>query len=41
VLIEKKVDPSLIAGVVTQVGDVVYDGSLRGELTSLRARWQG
>lgn len=41
VLIEKSVDESLLGGVVTQVGDVVYDGSLRGELTSLRARWQG
>ena len=41
VLVEKNVDESLIGGVVTQVGDVVYDGSLRGELTSLRARWQG
>lgn len=40
VLIEKKVDPSLIAGVVTQVGDVVYDGSLASELQELREHWR-
>ena len=41
VLCEKSVDESLLGGVVTQVGDVIYDGSLRGELQSLKARWQG
>ncbi len=32
----KHVDPSLIGGVVAQVGDVVYDGSLRSQLHQLR-----
>lgn len=41
VLCEKSVDESLLGGVITQVGDVIYDGSLRGELESLKARWQG
>ena len=41
VLCEKSVDESLLGGVVTQVGDGIYDGSLRGELQSLKARWQG
>jgi len=41
VIVEKTVDASLLGGVVTQVGDVIYDGSLRGELQSLKARWQG
>ena len=30
-------DPSLIAGVVTQVGDRVVDGSIRGRLNQLAA----
>lgn len=41
VLMETTVDTSLLGGVVAQVGDLVYDGSLRGELAKLRARWQG
>ncbi|HMU38295.1 MAG TPA: ATP synthase F1 subunit delta [Pseudomonadota bacterium] len=40
VIVEKTVDASLLGGVVAQVGDLVYDGSLRGELRNLRARWQ-
>lgn len=32
----KRVDPSLIGGVVAKVGDVVYDGSLRSQLHLLR-----
>jgi F-type H+-transporting ATPase subunit delta len=32
VLLEKREDPSLIAGIVTQVGDIVYDGSLASQL---------
>jgi F0F1-type ATP synthase delta subunit len=27
--------------VITQVGDVIYDGSLKGQIESLKARWQG
>lgn len=33
-----RVDPSLIGGVVIRVGDEVYDGSLRHQLTALRRR---
>ena len=36
VLLDKKVDPSLIGGVVTQVGDLVFDGSVKSQLESLR-----
>jgi F-type H+-transporting ATPase subunit delta len=36
VLIERNVDPSLIAGVVTRIGDRIIDGSLRTRLHSLR-----
>jgi F-type H+-transporting ATPase subunit delta len=39
VLLDKRVDPSLIGGIVTQVGDVVYDGSVAAELQQLRDRW--
>lgn len=31
-------DPSLIGGVVVRVGDTVYDGSVRQQLTALRER---
>ena len=39
VLLETKVDPALLGGIVTQVGDLVYDGSLATELQQLRDRW--
>jgi len=39
VVLEKRVDPSLIAGIVTQVGDTVYDGSLAAQIAELRQRW--
>ena len=39
VVLETKDDPSLIAGIVAQVGDVVYDGSLAAQLEALRGRW--
>lgn len=39
VVLEKREDPALIAGIVTQVGDVVYDGSLASQLAELRQRW--
>jgi F-type H+-transporting ATPase subunit delta len=32
----KKEDPSLIGGVVTQVGDKIFDGSLRARLSELQ-----
>lgn len=37
VRIEKSVDASLIAGVVTKVGDKVFDGSVKNRLVELRA----
>jgi F-type H+-transporting ATPase subunit delta len=36
VVIDRRVDPSLIAGVVTRIGDRIIDGSLRTRLHSLR-----
>ncbi len=36
VAIEKKTDASLIAGVVTKVGDQVFDGSVRTRLADLK-----
>ncbi len=38
VLISATVDPSLIGGIVARVGDLVFDGSLRSRLDTLRAR---
>jgi F-type H+-transporting ATPase subunit delta len=35
VVLSQKVDPSLIAGVVTRIGDHVYDGSLKSRLAEL------
>lgn len=37
VLVRKK-DPSLLGGVVTKVGDKVFDGSLRARLADLRSQ---
>ena len=31
-------DPSLIGGVVTQIGSEIYDGSIRNQLDLLRAQ---
>lgn len=36
VSIEKKTDPGLIAGVVTRIGDKVFDGSVRTRLADLK-----
>ncbi|MGH7270228.1 MAG: ATP synthase F1 subunit delta [Polyangiaceae bacterium] len=36
VLLERRTDPGLIAGVVTRIGDRVFDGSLRARLETLR-----
>jgi F-type H+-transporting ATPase subunit delta len=36
VSVEKREDPSLLGGVLAKVGDVVYDGSLRTQLRTLR-----
>ncbi len=36
VIVEQTVDPALIGGIVTRVGDLVFDGSIRTRLQSLR-----
>jgi F-type H+-transporting ATPase subunit delta len=36
VVVDKKTDPSLVAGVVTRIGDRILDGSLRTRLQSLK-----
>jgi F-type H+-transporting ATPase subunit delta len=36
VLLDKKEDPSIVGGLVTQLGDIVYDGSVRTQLQQLR-----
>jgi F-type H+-transporting ATPase subunit delta len=35
IILEKREDPSLLGGMVTQVGDLVYDGSVRSQLRTL------
>ena len=40
-IIQRKVDPSLIGGVVVRVGDTVYDGSVATQLNKLRERITG
>jgi F-type H+-transporting ATPase subunit delta len=35
--LEVEIDPTLLGGAVAQVGDLVYDGSLRTQLQQLRA----
>ncbi len=34
----REIDPSILGGVVTHVGDTVYDGSIRRQLAELRDR---
>lgn len=41
VLIQTDVDPSLLGGIVTQVGDKVLDGSIRTQLQNLRSSLLG
>jgi F-type H+-transporting ATPase subunit delta len=36
VVLESEVDPSLIGGVITRVGDLVLDGSIRTQLFNMR-----
>lgn len=36
ITLSRKTDPTLIGGVVTRIGDKVYDGSLKGRLEELR-----
>jgi F-type H+-transporting ATPase subunit delta len=41
VSIDRKTDPALIAGVVTKVGDKVFDGSIRTRLSELKESLTG
>ena len=36
VIFEKREDPAIMGGLVTQLGDTVYDGSVRTQLQQLR-----
>jgi F-type H+-transporting ATPase subunit delta len=36
VVVDRRTDPTLIAGVVTRIGDRIFDGSLRTRLQTLR-----
>jgi F-type H+-transporting ATPase subunit delta len=36
VILEKREDPSIVGGLVTQLGDVLYDGSVKTQLQALR-----
>ena len=36
VVVEQTVDPALIGGIITRVGDLVLDGSIRTRLQNLR-----
>ena len=36
VILEKREDPAIMGGLVTQLGDTVYDGSVRTQLQQLR-----
>ncbi len=38
VILEQQVDPTLIGGMVTKVGGLVFDGSLRTQLANMRQR---
>lgn len=40
-IIQQKVDPSLIGGVVVRVGDTVYDGSVKTQLDKMREKIAG
>jgi F-type H+-transporting ATPase subunit delta len=41
IVLERKQDPALIAGVVTRIGDNTIDGSVRGKLEQLQRQLQG
>ena len=36
VILEKREDPSIVGGLVTQLGDTLYDGSVRTQLQQMR-----
>jgi F-type H+-transporting ATPase subunit delta len=39
--LEVEVDPTLVGGLVAQLGDTVYDGSLKTQLSQLRSALLG
>jgi F-type H+-transporting ATPase subunit delta len=41
VILEKREDPSILGGVVTQLGDLVFDGSVRSQLAKIREELLG
>jgi F-type H+-transporting ATPase subunit delta len=41
VILEKREDASIVGGLVTQLGDLVYDGSVRTQLQQLREQLLG
>ncbi len=41
VLVSKRVDPSLIGGLVAKVGDMVFDGTIRTQLNQLKESLKG
>ncbi len=41
VVLEKRVDPSILGGVVARIGDRLIDGSLAGQLAALRNQLSG
>jgi len=36
IVLSQKIDPSLIAGVVTRIGDQIFDGSIKSRLSELK-----
>ncbi len=38
VVLDKREDPAILAGVITRIGDTLYDGSLRSRLHEIKAR---
>ena len=36
IILEVEQDPELIGGIVTQIGDLVWDGSIKTQLSNLR-----
>ena len=41
VLVSASTDPSIVGGVVAQIGSMVYDGSVRRQLEKFRERLTG
>lgn len=37
IVLDERTDPSLLAGVIAQVGDTIYDGSLRSRLAQMQS----